>query len=73
VINTSERRVEVTRTYIVHLFCACGGEMLPMGLALPVLPPRYIHRCQVCGKRAEPLRTYPFVDYEWGNEGEVST
>ncbi len=66
---TRELRTPVTRTYIVRRMCKCGGEMLPTGLVLTVFPPRYPHRCQVCDAMDDaPLRAYPYIDYDYGNE-----
>lgn len=67
---THEYRTPVTQTYIVHLMCDCGGEIWPTGMALPVHPMRYVHRCQVCGVESNHTRTYPYIDYDYGNESE---
>lgn len=70
---TTERRIPV-KTYIVRLFCDCGGEMEPTGVALTSHPPRYPHRCTVCGtETSHHTRTFPFVNYDWDERNEATT
>lgn len=66
---SDEKRIRVKETYIVRLLCECGHEMSPTGTMLTSHPPRYVYECGMCGKRAEPTRTYPYFEYEF--EGDA--
>jgi len=58
----TEKSIEA-RTMITRLYCDCGGEMLPTGLALTSYPPQYPHRCQLCEKQTTRIDVYPRVEY----------
>jgi len=64
----AERSREV-RTKQVEYWCdECGrGVMRPMGVMLVQLsnPPRYEHRCPLCGAVANLSRQYPSIEYEY--------
>ena len=56
------RRVPV-QTFVERLFCECGGEMKPTGLAKPCSPPLYEHRCEACSATEDAAKAYPCLGH----------
>ena len=59
-----ESRQEV-KTYRVRMLCdECNGEMKATGETLMTYPPKYIHKCELCGLVVTYAVSYPYIIYE---------
>ena len=65
----AEKATEL-KVFRIKMFCDCGGEMLPTGVALSSYPPRFIHQCRLCGTRATYDTSYPYLEYRAAIEKE---
>lgn len=55
---------EEVKVFRIHMYCECGGEMLPTGNVLSCWPERYSHQCNKCGSIDSYIDKYPKIEYE---------
>lgn len=62
--NNMEERYEVVTIKVRRRCTECfSGEMVPNGITLTSMPPKYPHTCAYCGHEETYQHKYPYIEY----------
>ena len=56
-----KRTLTEVRTFVVKVYCDCGGELKFNGHANMTYPPQYVHACGDCGLTTVYQDQYPLT------------
>ena len=61
-MREERKEIKEVKYFDVRYKCECDGEMRATGLVYASAPPKYLHKCDDCGKEAVLDNTYPRID-----------
>ena len=66
-----KRTLTEVRTFVVKVYCDCGGQYAFNGNANMAHPPQYVHLCQDCGHLTTFKDQYPLNTTQEVGEPQV--